>query len=152
MRYQPDGEVDLAPGVSITFSAPMVALDSVDAAGAGEPPVRLDPKPPGKRRGGDPRTLVFVPEGERMPMATTYRVQIPAGTSAANGAALPHDVTFTFGTPPPRLVERHPEESPTHPDRLVLLVFDQSVDEQSVLAATSVTAGRRKIPLRLATD
>lgn len=83
VRYQPEGEVDLARGVSlITFSAPMVALDSVEAAVVVEPPVRLDPQPPGEWRWMDPRTLIFVPNGERMPMATEYRVEIPAGTKA----------------------------------------------------------------------
>jgi hypothetical protein len=37
VRYQPDSDVAVAEGVSITFSAPMVALDSVDAAVSEQP-------------------------------------------------------------------------------------------------------------------
>ncbi|WP_353612149.1 alpha-2-macroglobulin family protein [Mycobacterium sp. IS-1496] len=151
MRYQPAGEVELAQGVSITFSAPMVALDSVDAAVVVEPPVRLDPQPPGEWRWMDPRTLVFVPQHERMPMATAYRVEIPAGTKAAAGAALEQDVAFDFATPAPRLVARHPEGRDVRPDGVVLLVFDQPVDAEAVLARTTVTAGEHETAFRAAT-
>ncbi|OBB61228.1 hypothetical protein A6B34_02405 [Mycolicibacterium monacense] len=129
----------------------MVALDSVDATVVVEPPVRLDPQPPGEWRWMDPRTLVFVPQGERMPMATAYRVRIPAGTKSAAGAALARDVTFDFATPAPRLVARHPEESDVRPDSVVLLVFDQSVDAETVLARTTITAGEQEVAFRAAT-
>ena len=151
VRYQPEGEVDLARGVSITFSAPMVALDSVDATLVVEPPVRLDPQPPGEWRWLDPRTLVFVPQGERMPMATAYRVEIPAETRAVSGAALAQDVAFGFATPAPRLVDRHPEGNQVRPDSVVLLVFDQPVDAEAVLASISVTAGQQALAFRAAT-
>ncbi|MCI4675885.1 Ig-like domain-containing protein [Candidatus Mycolicibacterium alkanivorans] len=151
VRYQPDGEVDLARGVSITFSAPMVALDSVDAAVVMEPPVRLDPQPPGEWRWMDPRTLVFVPQGARMPMATAYRVEVPAGTRSAAGAAIARDVAFGFATPAPRLVARHPEGNRVRPDSVMLLVFDQTVDAGTVLASTSITAGEQVLDFRIAT-
>lgn len=151
VRYQPEGAVDVAQGVSITFSAPTIALDSVDAAVVTDPPVRLDPQPPGEWRWMDPRTLVFVAQGERMPMATAYRVEIPAGTSAANGAALAEAVTFSFKTPAPRLVERSPEGNRVRPDSLVMLVFDQPVDAEAALASTSVTVGGQEVAFRAAT-
>jgi len=151
VRYQPDGEVDVARGVSITFSAPMVALDSIEAAVVAEPPVRLDPQPPGEWRWMDPRTLVFVPNGERMPMATDYRVVIPAGTRAVGGAALAQDVGFGFGTPAPRLVVRDPQGNRVRPDSTVRLVFDQEVDTETVLALTSVTAGQHALAFNVDT-
>lgn len=148
VRYQPEGEVDLAQGISITFSAPMVALDSIEAAVVDEPPVRLDPRPPGEWRWMDPRTLVFVPERERMPMATEYRVEIPSGTEAFSGAALERAVVFGFATPAPRLVACHPRGSDIRPDTIVLLEFDQPVDAEAVLASTSVSAGGRAVDFR----
>ncbi len=151
VRYQPEGEVDLARGVSITFSAPMVALDSVDAAVVAEPPVRLDPQPPGEWRWMDPRTLVFVPDGERMPMATEYRVVVPAGTRAASGAELEGDVAFGFGTPAPRLVTRYPQGDRVRPDSEVRLAFDQDVDAETVVALTSLTADRHPVVFDAAT-
>lgn len=152
VRYQPEGEVNLAPGLSITFSAPMVPLESVDAAVVMEPPVRLDPQPPGEWRWMDPRTLVFVPKGERMPMATAYRVEIPAGTRSASGAELAQDVVFGFGTPAPQLVAGHPEGNRVRPDSVVLLMFDQAVDAASVLESISVAADQRALTVRVATS
>lgn len=152
VRFQPEGEVDIAPGVSITFSAPMIALDGVDAASAiADPPAHLDPQPPGEWRWMDPRTLVFTPQGERMPMATAYRVEIPAGTRSTAGATLGRDVTFGFTTPPPRLVAHHPAGHHVRPDSILLLVFDQPVDAAAVLALTSVAADQQQIAVRAAT-
>lgn len=151
MRYQPEGEVDLARGVSITFSAPMVALDGVELAVVVEPPVRLDPQPPGEWRWMDPRTLVFVPQGERMPMATAYQVEIPAGITAASGGALAQGVSFGFETPAPRLVSRYPVGDRVRPDSVVLLVFDQTIDMEKALALTSLTAGDQEVAFRAAT-
>lgn len=151
VRFQPEGEIDIARGVSITFSAPMVPLDSVDAAVVVDPPVRLIPQPPGEWRWTDPRALVFIPDGERMPMATEYRVEIPAGSRAASGAALEQEVLFEFATPAPRLVARYPQRGPVRPGSLVVLVFDQPVDEEAVLASLSITAGRKALAFRAAT-
>lgn len=153
VRFQPDAEVDIAPGVSITFSAPMVALDGVDAASEiADPPARLEPQPPGEWRWMDPRTLVFTPRGGRMPMATDYRVEIPAGIRSAAGATLDQDVTFGFTTPPPRVVAHHPAGHGVRPDSILLLVFDQPVDAAAVLALTSVTGDQQRIAVRAATD
>ena len=152
VRYQPEGEVDLARGVSITFSAPMVALDSVDAAVVADPPARLDPQPPGEWRWMDPRTLIFVPNGERMPMATEYRVVVPAGTRSASGAELEGDVAFGFGTPAPRLVKRYPQGNRVRPGSELRLVFDQDVDAETVVALTSLTAGGHALVLDAAAN
>lgn len=151
VRYQPEGPVDIAQGVSITFSAPMIDLDSVDAAVAVDLPVLLDPQPPGDWCWMDPRTLAFVPQGERMPMATAYRVEIPSGTTAANGSTLAQAVVFGFETPAPRLVSRSPLGNRVRPDSLVVLVFDQPIDADTALAALSVTAGGEAVAFRTAT-
>lgn len=99
-------------------------LDGVDAASAiADPPAHLDPQPPGEWRWMDPRTLVFTPQGERMPMATAYRVEIPAGTRSTAGATLGRDATLGFTTPPPRLVAHHPAGHHVRPDSILLLVF-----------------------------
>ncbi len=87
LRRMPEGDVPLAPHLSITFSQPMVALDSHAGLAREASPVRLSPQPPGEWRWVGTRTLVFEPEG-RFPMATDYRVEVPAGTRAATGGAL----------------------------------------------------------------
>ena len=84
LRRMPEGDVPLAPHLSITFSQPMVALDSHASLSREAVPARLSPQPPGEWRWVGTRTLVFAPES-RFPMATDYRVEVPAGTRAATG-------------------------------------------------------------------
>ena len=92
----PEGEVPLAPELSITFSQPMVAVTSQDDA-ASVQPVVLKPQPKGTWRWIGTRTIVFDPE-IRFPQATTYTVTVPAGTKSATGETMAAAKTFTFET------------------------------------------------------
>ncbi|HEX8115818.1 MAG TPA: hypothetical protein VF521_00975, partial [Pyrinomonadaceae bacterium] len=49
LRFAPEGEVELAPALSITFSQPMVAVSSQDEAAANVP-AKLTPRPAGRWR------------------------------------------------------------------------------------------------------
>jgi uncharacterized protein YfaS (alpha-2-macroglobulin family) len=143
----PEGEVPLAPHLSITFSQPMVALDS-HAALAGEAvPARLSPRPPGEWRWVGTRTLVFEPEG-RFPMATEYHVEVPAGTRGTAGGALARAVAWSFSTPPPRLVARHPQDVPARRDTLMFAAFDQHVLPAALVASLRVRAGGTELAAR----
>jgi hypothetical protein len=89
LRHAPDGEVPIAPHLSVTFSQPMVAVTSLAELEKIPSPVALKPTPPGRWRWIGTRTLLFEPTGgERLPMATEYTVEIPAGTRSATGGAL----------------------------------------------------------------
>lgn len=154
VRHAPDGEVPLAPHLSVSFSAPMVAVGTQDAA-AQVVPVRLSPEVPGQWRWLGTQTLMFEPT-TRFPMATAYTVDIPAGTRAANGGALTEGVHWTFGTPAPGLLASGPggpsddvEGQPVQPT--VWMAFDQKVDPAAVLPFVSLTAGKARPALRLAT-
>ncbi len=152
LRRMPEGDVPLAPHLSVTFSQPMVALDSHAALARGDVPVRLEPQPPGEWRWVGTRTLVFEPEG-RFPMATRYRATIPAGTRSATGGTLAAAESWSFDTPPPRLVARHPEGGPARRDTLLFAAFDQRVDAAAVLGVIQLRAGGgAPVPLRLATE
>ena len=150
LRWMPEGEVALAPHLSVTFSQPMVALDSHEGLARQAIPVRLTPQPPGEWRWTGTRTLVFQPE-DRFPMATSYRVEVPAGTRAAAGAVLASDASWSFSTPAPSLVRRHPEGRAERRDTLMVAVFDQRIDAAAVLASVTVRAGRDAVATRLAT-
>ncbi len=114
--------------------------------------MRLEPQPPGEWRWVGARTLVFEPEG-RFPMATRYRATIPAGTRSALGGTLATAESWSFDTPPPRLVARHPEGGPARRDTLLFAAFDQRVDPAAVLATLKLRAsGGAPLALRLATD
>jgi uncharacterized protein YfaS (alpha-2-macroglobulin family) len=152
LRFQPEGDVPLAPHISLTFSQPMVAVGSVGDLAKGPFPATLTPQPPGRWRWLGTRTLLFEPEGERFPMATEYQVEVPAGTKAAGGGALAEPVKWTFRTPTPRVLSHSPNGGPTVHDPTFTVRFDQRVKPSAVLEAVHVTAGGDEVALRLATD
>jgi uncharacterized protein YfaS (alpha-2-macroglobulin family) len=150
LRYRPEGDVPLAPHLSITFSQPMVALDTHASLARASVPVRLSPQPPGEWRWVGTRTLVFEPVG-RFPMATEYHVEVPAGTRGTDGGALEAAVAWSFSTPAPHLVGRHPEGGPARRDAVMFAAFDQAIDPAAVLSALRVRAGGTDLAVRLAT-
>src|SRR5262245_44331359 len=99
LRFAPEGEVPIAPHLSITFSQPMVPVTSNTDLAALDVPVRLSPQPKGRWRWIGTKTLLFEPEG-RFPMATNYTVEIPAGTKSMNNGGLAAAKKWTFSTPP----------------------------------------------------
>ena len=110
LRYAPDGEVAIAPHLSVTFSQPMVAVSSQSEA-AQNVPVQLSPEPPGHWRWIGTRTLIFEPEA-RFPMATRFRVEVPAGTRSAVGGTLGTAKSWEFSTPAPQLEAKYPDKGP----------------------------------------
>jgi hypothetical protein len=138
LRYMPQGEVPYAPELSITFSQPMVAVTSQDDA-AKAVPVTLTPTPKGKWRWVGTRTILFDPD-PRFPQATTYQVEVPAGTKSANGGVLKDGVKFSFETPAPKLVASYPGSyQPQKLDVPMWIEFDQKIDPAAMLAAIKVT-------------
>ena len=96
LRYQPDGPVDVAPFISITFDQPMVPLATVAQLDARDVPVIVTPALPGRWQWVGTRTLRFEHEPDlfdRLPMATEYRVEIPASTASQTGGTLGGAVT-----------------------------------------------------------
>ena len=79
LRKLPVGDVPLAPHVSLTFSQPMVAVSS-QAETQKVQPATVEPQPPGHWRWLGAKTLLFEADAERMPMATEYKLTVPAGT------------------------------------------------------------------------
>jgi uncharacterized protein YfaS (alpha-2-macroglobulin family) len=149
LRYQPEGDVPLAPYLSITFSQPMVSLTAHKNLMSQEIPVRLSPQPPGTWRWVGTQTLFFEPEG-RFPMATRYTVEIPAGITSAIGGKLEKAVRWSFTTPPPQMQTSYPTGGPYRRDVLLFVAFDQRVEPDAVLPTIQVIAGARQFSLRLA--
>jgi uncharacterized protein YfaS (alpha-2-macroglobulin family) len=135
LRFSPEGELPLVPQLSITFSQPMVPV-SGQADLAASVPVRLEPQPPGRWRWIGSRTLVFDPEGGRLPMATEYRLHLPAGLTSAVGGVLLQSQTFDFATPAARMQPRSSQTGPLDLQPVLVLQFDQLVDFAEVLAKT----------------
>ena len=124
LRYAPEGDVPLAPNLSVTFNQPMVALTGISDLAKDDVPVRLSPQPEGQWRWVGTKTLLFEPAAKtgfaagRFPAATRYTVEIPAGTTSATGGKLSQGVTFTFTTPAPVVessVSRGRPDAARHP-------------------------------------
>jgi len=155
LRYSPQGDVPLAPQMSVTFNQPMVALTSHRELGQEDPPAFITPAVPGHWRWVGTRTLFFeaaLDGADRMPMATEYTVQIPAGTKSAAGSALEETVTWTFRTPPPTLQTGHPTGGPLPLDPVLFAQFDQRIDPAKLIDIAQVTARGQSYAVRLANE
>jgi uncharacterized protein YfaS (alpha-2-macroglobulin family) len=150
LRYSPEGEVTLAPDLSITFSQPMVAVSSQEQA-AQYSPVELTPEVPGRWRWLGTKTLMFDTD-KRFPMATKFTARVPAGTKSATGQALTKDVTWTFTTPPPKVEQMYPANQTVKRDALMYVQFDQAITPEAVLRTIAVTAQGRRLQIRIATQ
>ena len=149
LRYMPEGEVPLAPELSVTFSQPMVAVTSQTDASA-TTPVKLTPQPKGSWRWLGTRTVLFDPGAEaRFPQATTYTVEVPAGTKAASGAVLDKPVKFTFETPAPTIVSIYPTSGPQRRDVPMFVLFDQKIDRSALIQRINVTSSAGRASLQL---
>jgi len=126
-RAAPQGDVPLAPKLSVTFSQPMVALAS-HAEASKNRPVILTPEPPGEWRWVGTRTLVFEPEGGRFPMATRFHASIAKGTPSALASGLDAEYAWDFATPPLLVETTAPTYGPVEQRPVLLLTFNQRVD------------------------
>ncbi|HKE19873.1 MAG TPA: Ig-like domain-containing protein, partial [Kofleriaceae bacterium] len=152
IRHAPEGEVPLAPHLSVTFNQPMVAITSHADTVAHGVPVVLTPQPPGKWRWIGSKTLLFDPD-VRFPAATQYTVEIAAGVRSASGAVLRKPVKFIFGTPPPSLTQMWPQSGQAQRrDPLLFAAFDQKIDREAVLASIQLKADGRSTAVRAATS
>ncbi|MBO0798877.1 MAG: Ig-like domain-containing protein, partial [Blastocatellia bacterium] len=124
LRFAPEGEVPIAPHLSVTFSQPMVPVTSNSDLAALEAPVKLSPQPKGKWRWIGTKTLLFEPEG-RFPMATNYTVEIPAGTKSASGNSLASMKRWTFSTPPLQIKGKFPFGAPHSRNPVIFIEFNQ---------------------------
>lgn len=148
-RFQPDGDIQLAPHLSITFSQPMVAVTSHDALSKEQLPVTLTPEPPGKWRWAGTKTLLFEPEG-RFPQATRFSAKVAAGTRSALGGELAEELSWSFATPPPKVISYGPRAQSQPLDAVIWLQFDQRVEAEAVLPFVEVRAGNaQKVQVRL---
>ncbi|MBO0857103.1 MAG: Ig-like domain-containing protein [Chloracidobacterium sp.] len=155
LRFSPEGEVPIAPHLSVTFSQPMVAITSDEDLSASQVPVKLSPQPQGRWAGKwrwlGTKTLLFEPAG-RFPMATEYTVEIPAGTKSAVGGSLGAAKRWTFSTPPPQIKSSWPTGGPHSRNPLFFIEFDQRIEPESMLKKIRLSASGHTWTLRLATE
>lgn len=148
VRVAPEGDVGLAPNLSMTFNQPMVALSST--ASPSDLPVKLTPQVAGQWRWVGTQTLVFQPE-TRLPMATNYRAEISQATSI-RGTTLKAPVAWSFKTPPPKLQQSYPSGSGQKLNPVLFLAFDQAVDAAQVASFVRLQASDQSVALRQASE
>ncbi|MEO6656206.1 MAG: Ig-like domain-containing protein, partial [Pyrinomonadaceae bacterium] len=150
VRYSPEGEIPLAPDLSVTFSQSMVAVTSQEEA-AKYAPVELTPQVEGRWRWLGTKTLMF-DTTKRFPMATKFTARVPAGTKSANGQVLQKDVIWTFTTPSPKVETMIPNNGISRRDALMYVSFDQEINPDAVLKTIAVTSAEKRLRTRLATQ
>ena len=154
LRVQPEGEVGIAPFVSITFNQPMVPLATIGQLDDLDVPATITPSLPGRWQWIGTRTLRFEHDPEifdRLPMATSYVVEVPAQTTSQSGGELAEAVRFEFETPAPSMVWLVPQYDSLDLQPVFLVSFDQRVEPAAVLEAITFSADGEQRRIRLAT-
>ena len=153
LRYQPIGDVEIAPDLSVTFNQPMVPLATLAQLDQAHVPLKVTPALNGRWRWIGTRTLRFEFTGavDRLPMATSYSVEVPAGTTSQTGNKLASAVRWTFRTPPPKVLTFAPEQVTVDTTPVFIATFDQRVDPAAVVKSITLDAGGTKVAIREAT-
>jgi alpha-2-macroglobulin len=102
----PEGVVGLVSEVNVVFDRPVHALGVVSQEPA---PFRITPAVPGSFRWVGSRAAVFTPE-RRLPFATAFAVEVPAGLPAIDGTRLAAAHRFEFETRRPSLEGSTPSD------------------------------------------
>lgn len=134
----PTGESSAVSEISVVFSRPLRALEL--AGSEAPPPVKLSPEVEGRWQWVGTHALVFVPAKGRLPGATRFSVEVPAGTRALDGAALGKAHTFAFSTPRPKLVRSEPWNGARglEPGTKLELRFNQPIDPDALRRAATL--------------
>jgi len=157
LRVQPEGEVGIAPFISITFNQPMVPLATLGQLDDLEVPAKITPPLPGRWQWIGTRTLRFEHDQaifDRLPMATSYTVEIPGGTESQSGGELADTFGFEFEAPSPtvtRLTHAYSRLESLGLEPVFLATFDQRVEPAAVLEVITLRADGQERALRLAT-
>ncbi len=155
LRFSPEGEIPVAPFISVTFNQPMVPLTTLKDLSKAEIPVKVEPDLPGIWRWVGTKTLTFNYASElidRLPKSTKYIVTVPAGTKSQTGGVLTKAVEWSFTTPTVKLISQYPDgiSQPLNP--LIFLTFDQRIDPAAALKTVTLAAAGSPVATRLSTE
>lgn len=132
----PQGLVGIVTEVNVVFDRPVHALDVVTET---PPPFQITPPLPGSFRWVGSRAAIFTP-AKRLPFATEFKVEVPAGFQALDGTRLAAAHGFGFETRRPSLASSSPNDGDDGLplNTVVRLEFDQVVTPAAVKAAAKL--------------
>lgn len=152
-RYAPQGEVKTAQQISISFNRPMVAVSTQNQTTAESVPVQMTPTVEGVWRWAGTQTLLFEAKGgARLPMATDYKLSVPATTKAADGSALAKPLAWSFSTPTLKLEQSYPSGESVALNPLLFVSFNQQIESQALLPFIQVEVNGNPVKVRLAAE
>lgn len=151
LTVSPQGKVGIPAATTdivVTFAEPMVPLKATpEDLSTG--PLQISPPLQGTYRWMGTRTLVFSAT-ERLPLATEFKLKVPAGTRALSGAELVVDYNWSFETARPLLLYSSPEndEQGVDPKKSFLLRFNQAMDPRRLADKIRLTDNYKWIRLQ----
>lgn len=150
LRFSPEGDVDIAPNVSVTFSTSVVPLTGQQDASK-TAPATIAPSVNGAWRWVGTQTALFDPEDARFPMSSDFTVTPDASLKSANGQSLEGATAWTFTTPTVRIEESYPRGQGHKLSPLVFLRFNQDVNKDEILKFIEIRAGSTPVAFEVAT-
>ncbi len=136
----PKGPTTEPPEVSLVFNRPMVPME---LAGNEKPsPARLTPDVKGRWQWVGTNAITFVPD-VRLPRATEFSVEVPAGTKTLAGESLDKPYSLHFSTARPKVlgVDADTDQSHLSPESTFTLQLNQPFEVAEIKRATSIFAG-----------
>ncbi|KMQ49857.1 hypothetical protein CHISP_3210 [Chitinispirillum alkaliphilum] len=148
LRVVPQGRVrHLVSHVSVTFSAPVVEITSIDNI-TDHLPVSLYPQPEGAWRWVGTSTIIFEPYAKNLPQATHYTLTVDENLSSTCGKKIGGQRNFNFSTSPLRMTGRYPVGHNKRADVPVFIAFDQPIDPQSIAEKIEIEANDTLLDFR----
>jgi hypothetical protein len=135
----PRGEMVDPPEVSLVFNRAMRPLEL--AGDESTLPAKIQPAVPGRWHWVGTTALTFVPEGGRLPRATSFVVEVPAGTRALDGSTLGKAYELRFSTVRPSVISIQPNGEDMRPDQKFEVRFNQPVTAREVEQALAFEVG-----------
>ncbi len=147
---RPQGPTGGTVQPAVTFSRPMVAIQSADDLRRAAPALSIEPNVAGEWRWLGSATLEFVPQ-RPLPLSTAFTVIVPKGVRSADGATLAETYRYSFETARPSLYlqDPPPESAWVEPHQVFELSFDQPVSEIASHVWLELLPVRERLALRL---
>lgn len=149
LSITPNGDVERAPRLAISFDRPMTTVTDPSSAESGDPlGITLEPRPQGSWRWLGTQTLIFEPEGGEFPRANSYRVTVPASAADPAGNAIAEAKSANFSLPRPKVLAITPSSKGLELEPIITVTFDQPVVRESALSKISLLKANETLALR----